>query len=134
MFDFLKNYDSALTMGQLSVPDFISLMLFVSVVLYGLVVMSDKMLDLLISSVRFVIYSIRKSRREKREYLNLLTDGCDDDILFFPDGTWLYRHEFRGIYEGASPDELAGKVFIAISPRHDGYDEFVAAHEAPFCL
>lgn len=63
MFDFLSNYDSALTIGQLSVPDFVSLMLFVFAVLYGLVVMSDKVLDLLICLVRFFVYSIRDSEK-----------------------------------------------------------------------
>lgn len=132
--EFMQNYDSAITIGQLSVPDFISLMLFVSAVSYGFIVMSDKVLDLLISSVRFIICSIRKSRKEKEKHMNLLTDGCDDDLLFFPDGTWYYRHELRGIYDDISPDELAGRVFIVVSPHHDGYDEFVAADKTPLCL
>lgn len=65
MLDFLSNYDSTLTIGQLSVPDFISLMLFVFVVLYGLVVMSGKVLNLLISLVRFFVYSIRDSGKDR---------------------------------------------------------------------
>ncbi|HAF2130667.1 TPA: hypothetical protein G9F27_004969 [Salmonella enterica] len=66
--------------------------------------------------------------------MNLLIDGCDDDILFFTDGTWLYRHEFRGLYEGVSPDKLAEMVFIVVTPFHDGYDDFVAATESLVCL